>query len=33
MQDEGEDEDVEILDGDELIEDIDDLEDYEYEDE
>ena len=33
MQDEGEDEDIEILDGDELIEDIDDLEDYEYEDE
>ncbi len=33
MQDEGEDEDIEILDGDELIEDIDDLEDYAYEDE
>ena len=33
MQDEGEDEDIEILDEDELIEDIDDLEDYEYEDE
>ena len=33
MQDEGEDEEIEVLDGDGLVEDIDDLEDYEYEDE
>ena len=33
MQDEGEDEEIEVLDGDGLVEDVDDLEDYEYEDE
>lgn len=33
MHDEGEDEEIEVLDGDGLVEDVDDLEDYEYEDE
>lgn len=33
LQDEGEDEEIEILDGEDLEEDIEDLEDYEYEDE
>lgn len=33
LQDEGEDEEIEMLDGEDLIEDIDDLDDFEYEDE
>lgn len=33
MEDEGEDEDIEFVDEEDIVEDIDDLEDYEYEDE